>query len=255
MSNPSYFHSHANVDFSRSAGVLTARLHTEGGALRWLSDTAESLRLAFADAAEDEENRVVIVTGTGASFCDELDFDTFEVSRSCTPMTWERNARSFRGLIEAIFSIPVPVVAAVNGPATIHAEIALLSDVVISSPEAEFRDAPHFPRSVVPGDGAQVLWPLLLGQNRGRYFLLMGETLSAEEALELGVVSEIVERDHLAARAEEIAAYIGRRSYLTLRYTRAVLVDEFRRKLMAGLNAGLSLEGLANIQLLSFDSE
>src|ERR1700752_1174112 len=104
-----------------------------------------------------------------------------------------------------LLDIEVPVIAAVNGPALIHAEIAVLSDIVIASDNAEFQDAPHFPNGLVPGDGVHIVWPLVLGVNRGRYFLLTGQKLSAREAQTLGVVSEVVPRERLLNRAREIA--------------------------------------------------
>lgn len=52
--------------------------------------------------------------------------------------------------------------------------------LVIASDTATFQDAPHFPNGIVPGDGVHIVWPLLLGPNRGRYFLLTGQRLSAQ---------------------------------------------------------------------------
>jgi enoyl-CoA hydratase/carnithine racemase len=79
-----------------------------------------------------------------------------------------------------MLDVDVPIVGAVNGPARVHAELPLLSDVVIASESAVFQDAVHFERGVVPGDGVHTLWPLWLGPNRGRYFLLMGQETGAE---------------------------------------------------------------------------
>jgi enoyl-CoA hydratase/carnithine racemase len=60
-----------------------------------------------------------------------------------------------------------------------------LCDIVIASDTATFQDDPHFLNGIVPGDGVHIIWPLLLGPNRGRYFLLTGQKLSAQEALSL----------------------------------------------------------------------
>ena len=68
----------------------------------------------------------------------------------------------------------------------------LLCDIVLASDDAVFQDAPHYPEGLVPGDGVHVLWPLLLGMNRGRYFLLTGEKLSAKQALCLLYTSRCV---------------------------------------------------------------
>jgi enoyl-CoA hydratase/carnithine racemase len=64
------------------------------------------------------------------------------------------------------------MIAAVNGPALIHAELALLCDIVLVSQTAVFQGLPHFPSGLGPREGVHVVFPLLLGANRGRYFLL-----------------------------------------------------------------------------------
>jgi hypothetical protein len=113
------------------------------------------------------------------------------------------------------------------------------------SENAEFQDAPHFPNGVVPGDGVHVVWPLVLGANRGRYFLLTGQKLSAAEALTLGVVSEIVSRDQLLSRAWELAEHIAKRPRLASRYARVALTQPIKRAMLDNLGYGLALEGLA----------
>jgi enoyl-CoA hydratase/carnithine racemase len=102
-------------------------------------------------------------------------------------------------------NIEVPIIAAVDGPALIHAEIAVLCDIVLASENAAFQDAPHFPNAIVPGDSVHIVWPLLLGPNRGRYFVLTGQELSAQEAFDLGV---ILPQERLLPRAWELARQI-----------------------------------------------
>jgi len=121
----------------------------------------------------------------------------------------------------------------------------VLSDIVIAAENAEFQDAPHFPNPLVPGDGVHVVWPLVLGTNRGRYFLLTGQKLSAQEAQTLGVVSEIVSRDRLLPRAWELAQQVAARPRLTSRYARVALTQPIKRLMLEHLGYGLALEGLA----------
>jgi len=90
-----------------------------------------------------------------------------------------------------------------------------------------------------------VVWPLVLGANRGRYFLLTGQKLSAAEALTLGVVSEIVSRDKLLTRAWELAEQIAKRPRLASRYARVALTQPIKRAMLDNLGYGLALEGLA----------
>ncbi|TMA57555.1 MAG: enoyl-CoA hydratase/isomerase family protein, partial [Deltaproteobacteria bacterium] len=86
--------------------------------------------------------------------------------------------------------------------------------------------------------------PLLLGPNRGRYFLLTGQTLSARQALELGLVNEVLPRDALLPRAWELAEQLARQPLLTLRYSRVVLTLQLKRLMQELLGYGLVLEGL-----------
>jgi enoyl-CoA hydratase/carnithine racemase len=97
----------------------------------------------------------------------------------------------------------------------------------------------------VPGDGVQVIWPMLLGPNRGRHFILTSKRLSAAEALQLGVVAEVVPDDQVLARAWDVARDLARQPDVTLRYARIVCTQDIRTRLQAELGHGLALEGLA----------
>ena len=97
----------------------------------------------------------------------------------------------------------------------------------------------------MPGDGVHVVWPMLLGPNRGRYFLLTGQKLSADEARDLGVVNEVVPPDDVLARAHELATQLAAQPDVTLRYTRAAFTHHLQRLMHDNLGYGLALEGLA----------
>lgn len=233
-----------SVAFSRSAqGVLEVVLHTEGGPLVWGTEPHAELPEAFADIAADRENRVVVLTGSGDRFCADRD-DTLSAVRS-TPEGWDRIYWEGKRLLTTLLEIEVPVVAAVNGPAHYHAELAVLADVVLAADTATFQDRPHFVSDVVPGDGVQVVWQTLLGPNRGRYFLLTGQELSARDALQLGVVNEVLAPEGLLPRARALAAELATKSTLTLRYTRVALTGQLKRAMFDELGYGLSLEGMA----------
>ena len=85
----------------------------------------------------------------------------------------------------------------------------MLCDIVLAAEHATFQDAPHFPNRLVPGDGLHLIWPLVLDINRGRYFLLTGQTLSARRAEEMGVVNEVLTEDKLLGRGWELAKQLA----------------------------------------------
>jgi len=160
------------------------------------------------------------------------------------PATWDVIFREGRALLRNLMAIEVPVIAAVNGPAFIHAELAVMADIVLASQAAVFADKAHGIAGVVPGDGVQTIWPLLLGPNRGRYFLLTGQEIGAEEALRLGIVGEVLPPDRLLERAWEHGRTIAARPAQANRYTRMVLTERLREQLDRELGHGLIIEGM-----------
>jgi enoyl-CoA hydratase/carnithine racemase len=162
-------------------------------------------------------------------------------------MAWDRTIFEGLRLVMQLLDIEVPVIAAVNGPVSVHSELAVLADIVLAAEHAYFQDAPHFPGGLVPGDSMQVVWPLLLGPNRGRYFLLTGEKIHAAEAKQLGVVGEVLPADKLMARAYELAGNLAKLNPVLLRNTRYVLTRPLKRAMLDDLHLGLAVEAVTSI--------
>jgi len=239
-----YSTQYPNVAMTRTSnGVVELRLHTDGGPLVWGDLPHSTLGDCFADVGGDPDNRVVVITGTGDEFIARLD-RSWATDVGMTPALWDRIYTHGRRLLQSLLDIEVPVIAAVNGRATVHAELAVLADIVLASDDTVFADAPHFRFGTVPGDGVHAVWPLLLGANRGRYFLLTGQRIAAKEALDLGVVGEVLPRDALLPRAHELAQQLAKQPTTTLRYTRAALTHTLKALLHDTVPYGLALEGL-----------
>ncbi len=235
------------IRFSRSDdGVLEMTLHTRGGEALWGTSERSlhrELGLAFADIARDPANKVVLLTGTGENFCVAMDREERAPEPTMAAM-WDRIYEEGVALLENLIAIPVPVIAAVNGPALLHAEIAVLSDIVLAAEHAVFADAAHMPHAV-PGDGVQAVWLMLLGPNRGRYFLLTNERIGAVEARALGIVGEVLPADALLPRARELAANLAALPIKQLRHTRRIMMRDIRRRLRDELELGLAVEALS----------
>jgi enoyl-CoA hydratase/carnithine racemase len=224
-------------------GVLTIVLHTDDGPLVWGLEPLEELGWLWADVGSDRDNKVIVVTGTGDGFIPSM---VVSGGARMSADVWDKIASDVTRLIRNHLSIQVPMIAAVNGPARFHSEEALLCDIVIGSHNAVFQDGPHFMSGMVPGDGVQIIYNHLLGANRARYFLFMGEEIPATRALELGLISEVHAAEKLVARAVEIAGYMLKQPELVRRYTRQVSIEPLRRLYSEYLAQGLALEGLGS---------
>jgi enoyl-CoA hydratase/carnithine racemase len=238
------------VRTERRDGILQMTLHTDGGPLQWNLDAQVELADAFRELGGDRDNRVMILTGTGNEFTGpRLDPDApFFHGEQLTPGGVYHVFRNAKRLVSAMLDIEVPVIAAVNGPAKRHADLALTCDIVLAADDVTFEDTAHFHNGgIVPGDGINVLYTMLLGLNRARYLMLMGQVLGAQEAKDLGLVAELMPREKLLSRAWEVAAHLAKKPDMLLRYTRAVLTHPLRRALEDGMQYYLAMETLSTL--------
>jgi enoyl-CoA hydratase/carnithine racemase len=241
-----YANKYKSAQMERRDGILQMTLHTERQSLRWGFLPHGELPETFHDIGSDRENRVVILPGTGAEFS----------GPRATPATSSFPARPSieridrihwegRHLLMNLLNIEVPMISAINSPAWRHSEIPLLCDIVLAADTAQFQDSAHFNSEVVPGDGMHIVYPLLLGMNRGRYFLMTGQTLDAAEAFRLGLIAEVLPADELLPRAWDLARDLASKPTLLLRYTRLLFTEYLRRQMHDLLGYGLAMESLA----------
>jgi enoyl-CoA hydratase/carnithine racemase len=232
---------HAKLTRSKD-GVLEVVLHTDGDTLVFNGYTHEEFVDLFHQIGQDVGNRLVILTGAGNAFIDRIDPEGFDFF---SPQGYDKIYREGKKVLSNLLDIPVPVIAALNGPTTVHSEYVLLADIVLATPDTVFQDKPHFAFGIVPGDGIHSLWPEVIGSIRGRTFVLTQQIIGAEEARTLGVISEIVPRERLLERAREIAGRIVRLPPLTVSYSRVALTQKLRRLVDESVGYGLALEGIS----------
>jgi enoyl-CoA hydratase/carnithine racemase len=232
-----------NARLNRSkTGVLEVALHTDGGTVVFNGYTHEQFVDLFHAIASDPDNRVVILTGSGAAFMESISSEGFDFF---TPQSYDKIYHEGKKVLMNILDIEVPLIAAVNGPVRLHSEYILLADIVLVTPSTVFQDKPHFEFGIVPGDGVHLLWPEVIGTVRGRYFILTRQEVDAQTAKEWGAVNEIVPADKLLARARDIAEELAKLPPLTTRYTRIALTQKLRRIIDEGVGYGLALEGIS----------
>lgn len=239
------------IGMRRDNGVLEVRLHTNDGPLCWSLKAHEELEQAFLDISRDDENEVVILTGTADEFSGPEVAAGESASRTISPAQFADIVRVGRRLIMNLLDIPVPVIAAVNGPARRHPELPLLSDIVLMSENALFQDSAHFRGGLAPGDGVHVVFPHLMGQIRASYFLLTAQEIGAAEAKTLGLANEVLAQERLMPRARELAVTLMAQSPSVRRATRSLLTHELKAKMHNLLALGLLAESQAYVQQTS----
>ncbi len=235
-----------NVAFERRDGILQVTLHSGGDTVSWDGAVVDQLQEAFAAIGADRGNRVVILTGAGDGFSGPTAAP--EHRPHGNPTSWEVSHWRVRRLLMNFLDIECPVISAVNGPAVRHCELPLLGDVVLASDTAYFQDSSHFPNGLAPGDGIHVVLPILMGHTRARYFMLTGQKLGAAQALDIGIVNEVLPPADVLPRAWELAREMSRRSFLVLRYSKVALVHALRQSVITNQGYGVLLEAMSAIE-------
>jgi enoyl-CoA hydratase/carnithine racemase len=223
---PSYFNAYENFSLTRTAaGVLTVRLHTNGGPITFTGATHSQFPRVLEDIAFDRDNQVMVLTGTGDSFM------------------------AGRRIVQRLVDLEMPIVAAVNGSASVHSEYALLADVVIASDTTVFSDFPHPAFGIVPGDGMHIAWEEVLGLNRARHLIMTGGSFTAQQALEWGAVAEVTAQNQVLPRAQDLAETMAARPQLLNRYLAVALRQRLSQRMAEGTALGLALESLTAANL------
>jgi 6-oxocamphor hydrolase len=248
-----YKDDYPHIKMERSEeGILLMQLHNgEGGEFEWSFDNHHEVGFSWRDVGADMENKVIILTGSADAFLRREYLSVDKVDRE----GMDDAAKRAREWIDAhnhgkrlefdLLEVEQPMIAALNGPCTIHAEIPLLCDIVLAAEHTVIGDHVHFDFGLVPGDGVQTIFPLLMGLNRARYFMLTGQELSAEECKDLGLVNEVLPRDQVLPRAYELARHILEHKPMVVKLFRPTLLQQVKRLMLDSVSHGLMIEGLA----------
>lgn len=234
----------SNIAFDRTpSGILTMRLHRDGGPMKWTSiegGAHDQIASALYYVARDPETQVVIFTGTGDSFITDRIVEEYAPHDA---ENWYRLTREGKDIMSGFLELDRPLITIANGPATFRSEMPMLGDVVLAADDAYFQDS-HIRRGLAPSDGCHSVWLEVLGTNRGRYYLMTAQTLTAQELHALGAVSEVLPRDQLMPRAMEIAERWLECSPEVLRYTHIALTQGFKKRMLDEVGYGHAVEGL-----------
>jgi enoyl-CoA hydratase len=196
---------------------------------------------AVRTVADEPEVRALVVTGAGDAFSAGGDFGLIEQMQT-NPELRKATLNKSRALFWSLVSLEIPVIAAVNGPAVgAGATLALLSDVVLMAEQAYLAE-PRVSIGLVPGDGAAILWPLLVGVPAARAYLLTGDRMPAAEAHRLGLVHRVVEPDALLDEAMALADRLAGLSPHAVAATKRALALQVESAALAGFEFAIDAE-------------
>jgi enoyl-CoA hydratase len=229
------------LKFARPApGVLEIIMGEEGKLATAGMDGHRELGEVWRDVDADTETRVAILRGLGKGFSGGGDFAMIEAVMNDFDMR-ARVWRESKDLVYNLINCSKIVISAMHGPAVGAGLVAgLLADISIAAKNARIIDG-HTRLGVAAGDHAAIVWPILCGMAKAKYYLLLCETVTGEEAERIGLVSMCVDEDKLVDSAREVAVKLSGMAQSALRWTKYSLNNWLR---MAGptFDASLALE-------------
>ena len=194
----------------------------------------------WRDIGDDPDVHAVVLRGEGKGFSAGGDFGLVEdMARDFTVRT--RVWKEARDLVYNVINCDKPIVSAMHGPAVGAGLVAgLLADIPIAARSAKIVDG-HTRLGVAAGDHAAIIWPLLCGMAKAKYYLMLCEPLSGEEAERIGLVALTVDDDQLRDKAFEVATRLTMGSQTAIRWTKYAL-NNWLRMMGPTFDSSLALE-------------
>jgi enoyl-CoA hydratase/carnithine racemase len=209
----------------------------------------EEFVAACADIAKDTSVRAVIITGAGSAFCaggNLKDMQRYSKENIATDVIREEYRHGIQRLPLAVYNLEVPVIAAVNGPAIgAGCDLACMCDIRLATEKAYFAES-FIKLGLIPGDGGAWLLPRAIGMSRAAEMSFTGDAISAETAVEYGLVSRIVPVDRLLAEANALADRIAANPGPALRMTKRLLREGQHMRLDSLLELSAGFQALAH---------
>jgi methylglutaconyl-CoA hydratase len=229
--------SYKTVQLAYDAGVATITLNRPDKRNAISFELIDDLLRALDDVANSDAI-IAILTGAGKAFCSGLDLDNLKALIGRSPEQNLKDSATMVRLFRRLYEFPKVTIAAVNGAAIAGGTgLALLCDFTLAVPEAKFGYT-----EVRIGFVPAIVSTFLLrqvGEKQARDLLLTGRIFSAEEAVRMGLVNEVVSSEKLMARARELAASLLENSPSSLRATKQLLTAHARAELDAQIEAAV----------------
>jgi len=200
-----------NIEFSVSDSLAVLTLNRPERLNSFNSEMHAEVRQVFEEIKRDNNIRCLLITGNGRGFCAGQDLSDRAVSAGDeAPDLSASIEHNYNPLIRNIVSLSRPVVCAVNGVAAgAGANIALACDLVLAAKSASFVQ-PFNKLGLVPDSGGTWVLPKLVGHARALRLCLLGEKVTAQEALEMGMIANVYDDDQLLSEAKQLGQQLAK---------------------------------------------
>lgn len=236
-----WFNGYQHIRFERAGRVLrivmsrpemknaaNIRMHNE-------------LSRVFADAQRDEGSDILVLTGAGDAFSSGGDIRSMR-DKIADRTLWNDTVNEARALFYSILDLDKPLIARVNGAATgLGATLAVYADISVADERAVIGD-PHVKVGLVAGDGGALMWPMLIGFQRAKELLFLGDNITAAEAARLGLITHAVPAAQLDAHIDALLARLAQLPPFALRGTKKAINHTLKGLALATFEYGVSLE-------------
>src|SRR5436853_4196203 len=176
----------------------------------------------WATLEADDGARVAVITGRGRAFSAGGDLDMVDANTR-DPKRLARVLREATDIVYNMINCDKPIISAINGVAVgARLAVAIMADISIMAETARLTDG-HTKLGVVAGDHAAIIWPLLCGMAKAKYYRLTSDFIDGREAERIGLVSLCVPHEELMAKASEVAERLAAGSQQAIRWTKRSL--------------------------------
>lgn len=236
-----------NIEFTQQNEIATIRLNRPDKMNSFNVAMHEELSEALTEVRNNKQLRCLIITAKGKAFSSGQDlYDRYEMVNSGEDFDLGSSLRDYYNpLIEAIMNLPIPVIAAVNGLAAgAGIGLALACDIVVASKSAKFVFA--FSKvGLVPDSACGWSLTRAVGAARARALILLGKTISATSAQEMGMIWQCVEDDQLETEIKAITEEIIQKPASGLNLSKQSLLQATENNLIEQLNLEAELQSFA----------
>jgi enoyl-CoA hydratase len=202
---------------------------------------SEELTSIWDDIWQDDEVLVVVIQGEGDDFCAGADTSRLKSRDDVAAPTFSPT-RKMKKHAYGIIDCEKPVIAKVRGVAYgVGLTLALAADLVYAAEGAQFCD-PHVRLGMVAGDGGVLLWPALGALRRAKEALLLGEALSAQEAMEIGLINRVLPDNELDAHVNKVVSRLLEMPPHAMNYTKTCLNLALKQMTGAAFEASIAYE-------------